>query len=35
VLGAQVLAISVEPKGGSPTGGPTGEVRFAGPMQAI
>ncbi len=35
VLGAQVLAISVEPRGGSPTGGPTGEVRFAGPMQAI
>lgn len=32
---SQVLAVSVEPTGGSTTGGPTGPVRFAGPMLSI
>jgi anti-sigma-K factor RskA len=27
-----LLAISLEPKGGSPTGGPTGPVLYAGPL---
>ncbi len=32
---AQVLAVSVEPAGGSPAAGPTGPVRFSGALQQI
>ena len=32
---AQVLAVSIEPAGGSPAAGPTGPVKFTGPLQQI
>lgn len=35
IAGAALFAVSVEPKGGSPAAGPTGPVRFAGPLVRI
>jgi len=35
VAGASAFAVSVEPPGGSPTGAPTGEVRYSGPVYSL